>query len=128
MSGTNYLLDTCFIIELYNGHPDIIEIIKNNRIDLNHCVISPINRMEVLGFGQLSDQDRQNLEHLLNSISKVAIDKTVEDTVINLRSRHKIKLPDAIVLATALTYNLELLSLDHGLMNKYQKEISQSNS
>lgn len=128
MSGTNYLLDTCFIIELYNGHPDAIEIIEKHQIDLGHCAISPINRMEVLGFGQLSDQDRQNLEHLLNNIITMPIDRAVEDAVIALRSHHKIKLPDAIVLATALTYHLELLSLDHGLMNKYQKQIFQSNS
>ncbi|OOS25381.1 hypothetical protein B0681_05025 [Moraxella porci DSM 25326] len=125
MSGINYLLDTCFIIELYNGHPTVVDIIEKNHIDLGSCAISPINRMEVLGFGQLSDQDRQNLEHLLNSVITIPLDRAVEDAVIALRSHHKIKLPDAIVLATAITHHLELLSLDQGLMNKYQKQIHQ---
>lgn len=124
MNGIKYLLDTCFIIELYNGHQEVVKIIEENKIDLTHCAISPINRMEVLGFGDLVDNDSQNLEKLLDVLMTLPIDRKIEDTVIELRKHHKIKLPDAIVLATVLTHNLELLSLDMGLINKYQKEIA----
>lgn len=124
MSGIKYLLNTCFIIELYNGHQGIIQTIKSNNIDLALCAISPINRMEVLGFGDLTEHNAKNLEKLLDNLTNLPIDRTIENTVIELRKRHKIKLPDAIVLATALTHNLELLSLDMGLINKYQKEIA----
>ncbi|MDO4449740.1 MAG: PIN domain-containing protein [Moraxella sp.] len=124
MSGIKYLLDTCFIIELYNGHQGVIQTIKSNNIDLALCAINPINRMEVLGFGDLTEHNAKNLEKLLDNLTNLPIDRTIENTVIELRKRHKIKLPDAIVLATALTHNLELLSLDTGLINKYQKEIA----
>lgn len=124
MSGINYLLDTCFIIELYNGHQETITIIEQNNIDLTLCAISPINRMEVLGFGNLTENNAKNLEKLLDNLTNLPIDRTIENKVIKLRKHHKIKLPDAIVLATALTHQLELLSLDMGLINKYQKELS----
>lgn len=124
MNGIKYLLDTCFIIELYNGHQEVIKIIEQNNIDLTLCAISPINRMEVLGFGNLADNDTQNLEKLLDHLTNLPLNRTIENTVINLKKRHKIKLPDAIVLATALTHKLELLSLDTGLINKYQNEIT----
>lgn len=122
MNGIKYLLDTCFIIELYNNHAGVLDTIRQRRIELFACAISPINRMEVLGFGNLSEHDSQNLKRLLDHMSALPINQQTENTVIALRKRHKIKLPDAIVLATALNYQLELLSLDQGLMKKYQKE------
>lgn len=69
MNGINYLLDTCFIIELYNGHQGVIDVIERHQIDLTACAISPINRMEVLGFGQLTQQDSQNFKRLLNNMT-----------------------------------------------------------
>lgn len=122
MNGINYLLDTCFIIELYNGHQNVLDMIENNHIELEQCAISPINRMEILGFGSLRDNDTKNLENLLDNLTSLPINRNVENKVIELRKRYKIKLPDAIVLATALIHHLELLSLDNGLMNKYQTE------
>lgn len=122
MNGVNYLLDTCFIIEMYNGHQEVIKTITQNGVILPLCAISPINRMEVLGFTHLSDNDSQNIDKLLANLTTLAIDKNIENTVIDLRKRHKIKLPDAIILATALNYRLELLSLDSNLMHKYHQE------
>ncbi|MDO4894152.1 PIN domain-containing protein [Moraxella sp.] len=65
----------------------------------------------------------KNLEKLLDNLTSVSIDIMIEK-VIKLRKHHKIKLPDAIALATALTHKLELLSLDVGLIGKYQQEIA----
>lgn len=124
MSGIKYLLDTCFIIELYNGHPEVIKNIKQHHISLDTCASSTITRMEVLGFGKLLENDRQNLEKLLNHLTILTIDRNIENTVIDLRKRHKIKLPDAIILATALVHRLELLTLDNHLINKYQQELT----
>ncbi|WP_084137655.1 PIN domain-containing protein [Moraxella caprae] len=53
---------------------------------------------------------------------RLPIDDQIENKAISLRQHHKIKLPDCIILATALTHDLQLLTLDNGLMNKYQKE------
>lgn len=69
------------------------------------------------------------IKYLLDScfileFHKISIDIAIENAVIELRKRHKIKLPDAIVLAAALTHKLQLLSLGMGLMNKYQKHIT----
>lgn len=96
MNGSKYLLDTCFVLGLYNSNSEALQ--RMIGVSLNDCTVSVISEMELLGYAPLSETDE-------------------------LRKRHKIKLPDAIVLATALTYELELLSLDTGLINKYQKEI-----
>lgn len=122
MNGIKYLLDTCFIIELYNDNDEVLNIIHAKQIESSICAISPINRMEVLGFGKLEKQDKINLEQLLGNFESLIIDRTIENKVIELRQRYKIKLPDCIVLATALINELELLTLDNGLQNKFNQE------
>lgn len=121
MSGIKYLLDTCFILGLYNSNQEALQGMAG--VSLSECAISPINRMEVLGF-ELSAQDHDNLSRLLANFQRLPIDEKIENKVISLRQRHKIKLPDCIILATALTHDLQLLTLDIGLMNKYHKEIN----
>ncbi len=47
---------------------------------------------------------------------KLAISSPVEDVAIELRRSRKVKLPDALIAATALHHGLELLTLDAGLL------------
>lgn len=43
------------------------------------------------------------------------ISDEIRDLTIDIRIRHKIKLPDALILATAKMHNLQLLTLDEKL-------------
>lgn len=124
MSGIKYLLDTCFIIELYNDNPEVLAIVQSKQIELSQCGISPINRIEVLGFNALAPDDENNLNNLLDSLVSFPLNRQIENKAIELRIKHKIKLPDCIVLATALTHGLALLTLDNGLNNKYVAELA----
>jgi hypothetical protein len=51
----------------------------------------------------------------LVSLSYFPIDRDVEDAAIALRRQRKIKLPDALIAATAWVHQLDLLTLDEGL-------------
>lgn len=121
MNGSKYLLDTCFVLGLYNSNSEALQ--RMIGVSLNDCTVSVISEMELLGYAPLSETDEQEMINFLNRVHIFALNHRVKNKTIELRKRHKIKLPDAIVLATALTYELELLSLDTGLINKYQKEI-----
>lgn len=123
MNGTKFLLDTCFILGFYRQEPQVLKIVKQNNLRLEYCYISPINKMEVLGYQNISQSDEIGLTKLLNYFTTLALNEIVENKVINLRKHHKIKLPDAIVLATALTHHCQLLTLDNGLNNKYLAQI-----
>ncbi|WP_395144609.1 PIN domain-containing protein [Moraxella atlantae] len=124
MNGINFLLDTCFIIGLYNGDNAVLEVIEAKQIMLTDCAISPINRMEILGYRGLTADDTANLTRLLDNLLSLPISRQVENKTIELRKRHQIKLPDSIVLATAISHNVQLLTLDNGLARKYQAEVS----
>ncbi|WP_066802402.1 PIN domain-containing protein [Moraxella oblonga] len=124
MNGINYLLDTCFILEFHKKSPEVLQILIDKNIRSSECAISVINRLEALGYSHITPEDEKNLTILLSRFHKISIDFGIENKVIDLRKRHKIKLPDAIILATKLTHKLELLSLDVGLIGKYQQEIA----
>lgn len=122
MSGNKYLFDTCLIIGLYNNSQEAIDLIKEKRLSLNDSFISSINRIEVLGFKKLAPNDEQNLNRLLDEFQILPITREIENRTIDIRKRHKIKLPDAVVLATVLEHHLTLLTLDEHLLKKYQSE------
>ena len=52
-------------------------------------------------------------------MTHIGLDASIEDTTISLKRLYRLKLPDAIIAATAKTYHLELLTLDKQLANKF---------
>lgn len=121
MSRNKYLLDTCFILGFINNNQEVLK--QFGAIDIDDCYISTINRIELLGYSSLSQDDEVKIKAILNYIDCLSLDDKVEQQTIQLRKHHKIKLPDAIVLATALTHHCQLLTLDNGLNNKYLAQI-----
>lgn len=61
-------------------------------------------------------QDEINLRQLFSRFhQRLTINDDVIECTIAIRRKHKIKLPDALILATAKMHNLQLLTLDEKL-------------
>ena len=56
----------------------------------------------------------------LNECEIALINESIEETAIRLRRSGKFKLPDAIVAATAITYQLKTATLDKGMIQGLQ--------
>jgi predicted nucleic acid-binding protein len=98
------LFDTNVLIDYLNG----IEQAKNEFARYSDKAISLITRMEVL-VGATSETEPA-IRHFLNEFSNIKIDDQVSDLAVSIRKQHKIKLPDAIIWATALTQNRLLIT------------------
>lgn len=118
MSGIKYLLDTNIIIGMYERSPDVISLFENKHTVINECAYSSVTRMELLGFPEISANEIKIISALLSQMTQLSIDRTIEDKTIDLKQQHRIKLPDALILATAINHNIELLTLDKKLANK----------
>lgn len=116
MNGIKYLLDTNIILGIVAGNYDAG--IKLKGIDLESCAFSSVTRMELLGFPNITQNEIKIISTLLEQMTHLNINRTIEDRTINLKQQHRIKLPDAIILATAITNQIELLTLDKKLANK----------
>ena len=117
MNGVDYLLDTNFILGMLKASPEVTAMLALKPILASQCAYSAVTRMELLGFpGLLPDEDRL-IRSRLDPFRYVPIDLPVEDRAIQLRRSRRVKLPDALIAATALCHGLELLTLDVGLQS-----------
>lgn len=109
MEEQQYLIDTNVVIDyLGNKLPpksktfidDVINTIPN---------VSIITKIEVLGFNAPEEHYNLLLDFMNDSIV-FELSPKVTDICIQLRKKYKTKLPDAIIAATAITYDLILIS------------------
>jgi len=96
-----YLLDTNILIYHLNRSIPVQSIEKIRQILKNHFNISIISKMELLGFRRHSPQSYKKSESFLENAAIIGLDDEIVDTVIQLRRNKGIKLPDAIIAATA---------------------------
>lgn len=120
MSGIKYLLDTCFIIQWHAQDNKTFEIISRLNLQPFECAYSDISHAEVFGYHSISPKAEYELTALLFDIERLSVSKSIIDIVIAIRKIHKIKLPDALILATAKQHNLTLLTLDDKLQRLAQ--------
>ncbi len=117
MNGVKYLLDTNFILGMLKALPEVSEILAKQQITASECAYSAVTRMELLGFqGMTSDEDTL-VRSRLDKFCYLPIDLAVEDRAIQLRRIRRVKLPDALIAATALCHELQLMTLDTGLQS-----------
>ncbi|WP_257670962.1 type II toxin-antitoxin system VapC family toxin [Parapedobacter tibetensis] len=107
--GERHLLDSNTIID-YIGEliPEKSVFILDRLLDeaLN---VSVVSRIEVLGYnGKTSDM--RKLDGFLAMANILYVDQDIADKTISIRKKHKIKLPDAIIAATALVFDFILIS------------------
>ena len=107
-----YLLDTCFIIGLQNRNADTLAILNQKTIALTECAYSVITRLELLSFPNLSTVDESTLNTLLGAMVCLNLSDVIQAETIQIRRMRSVKLPDAMILATAKAHGLELLTLD----------------
>jgi predicted nucleic acid-binding protein len=105
-----YLLDTNAVINYLDGAlPPHAMQFMNTIVDGN-CNISVITKMETLGFAFKSIAEQNTMETFVYGSNVLIINDEIVDKTIAIRKIKKIKLPDAIIAATALVYGFTLIS------------------
>lgn len=122
MNGLDYLLDTNFILGLLKSSPETLTLIKDRQIEARQCAYSAITRMELLGFPGITRAEETLIQNKLEHLTYLPITTSIEDAAIRLRRTRKVKLPDAIIAASALIVGVELLTMDRHLLNVVTEE------
>ena len=115
MSGAKCLLDTNVVIGLLKQHAAAIDLMEAHQLGPGQVFISQITRMELLGFPGLPEEEELRIQGFLQGCRVLLIDEAIEQRAIQLRRKGNCKLPDAIIVATALVHQLRLLTLDERL-------------
>ena len=114
MSGS-FLLDTNAVIQLLKGNESVFRIIEN--ADFIACSI--ISELEYLSFSDISEKDISLLSEFLSRISIIDLasdDLDLKSHVVKLRQSKKVKLPDAIIVASAKLHDCKLVTADKALI------------
>lgn len=71
---------------------------------------SAITRLELFGFPGLTEDEEAKIGALLNSFDEVSVNSTIIDRAIEIRKQTKVKVPDAIIGASALVLECNLIT------------------
>jgi len=105
VSGEKALFDSNVVIYLSKR-----ELSRDYIDQFDDIRISVITYMEILGFRFRSEQEENLVNELVGLFETVFISPAIADKVIEIRKNYTIKLPDAIIAATAICENLSLVT------------------
>jgi len=105
MNGNSALLDSNILIYLSKNELPFFVLDQFEAL-----FISVISYMEVLGYRFSNSKEESFVKELVSMFNVRFIDQEIAENVIDIRKQYRIKLPDAIIAATANTDDLCLVT------------------
>ena len=104
--NARYFLDTNVIIYLLNNQ-------LAEPLPAGHYSVSIITEIELLSFSGLTAGEEKSVRDLLTELEQIPLSSdTLKNKTIQLRRANSIKLPDAVIAASAIINNSVLLTND----------------
>ncbi len=111
MSGKdNVVADTNVTLFFLGGDKHLLDYFSKKEIHLSF-----ITELELLSYGKMSDLEKLKVQKFLDTLPIYDIDEKIKNITIKIRQKYKLKLPDSIVVATAIRYNFPLIRADKKL-------------
>lgn len=105
-----YLLDTNVVIHFLGGSLTVHGMDLISEIVDSDSIISVITKMETLGFNFKSREEKFTMEYFVEASTVLKLNDAIVNKTIDIRKIRKLKLPDAIIAATALVHDLTLIT------------------
>jgi predicted nucleic acid-binding protein len=109
MEQPQYLIDTNAVIDYLGKKLPASGMDFMNRIIDAVPNVSVVTKIEVLGFNA-PDEHYQLLVNFMGDATVLDLTNSVVDLCIDIRKKNRTQLPDAIIAATALVYDLNLIT------------------
>ncbi len=115
-----YVIDSNAVIDYLSGQLPAAGMSFMNTIINDIPVISTITQIEVLGFNNPPEIETLLTQFIDDSLV-ITLNDEIVNTTIAIRKKHKIKMPDAIIAATAIV-------LDYALITRNTSDFKKLNS
>lgn len=79
-------------------------------LKVQQAFISVITRIEILAWKGHTEESMRQTTDLIEQLPEFGLSEPVIAQAIRVRKMHGLKLPDAVIAATALTHSLQLLT------------------
>ena len=103
----SYLLDTNSVIYFFDGEEIVSDLIENAK---GQILISCITKIELLCFETKDKTAVKGIDDFLKEVEILYVDTNIIDSAVTYRKKYKLKVPDAIIAATALHTGTPLLT------------------
>ena len=104
------VFDSNAIINFTNKKPDAFDL--NALISSHKCTTSFMVKLETLGFRGLTETAKILIMDLLSKFPILPMNDAIETETIKIRHCTTLKLPDAIIAATAVVIGAEVVTAD----------------
>jgi predicted nucleic acid-binding protein len=109
--GLNYLWDTnTAIYYLQQQFPPNAEKFIDSILQAGVPAISAITEIELLCWKTATEHDIKVLHDFISDAAIIELEQSIKLKTAEIRKTIKVKLPDGIIAATALVYNLTLIT------------------
>jgi predicted nucleic acid-binding protein len=100
------LADANIIIYIMNGLPAMKDFLDAD------FALSEISEIELLGIKGIDKKEQQFRQGMINECLLMNMNDPIKQTAIVVKQKYTVKVPDAIIVATAIYHRLPLLSGD----------------
>ena len=101
-----YLLDTNPIIDAIKASIHLPE---------GEYLVSFITELELLSFSELTKVEEKSINSLLSHFLIINLNDEIKGMTIKIRKKYRLKLPDSIIVATAIIGDAVLVTADRQL-------------
>lgn len=109
--GVKYLWDTNTVIYfLQNQFPPSAESFVDNTLSISPPAISAITEIELLCWKTPTEKELKILHHFIEDATVYELEKSIKLKTAEIPKAQNTKLPDAIIAAAAIIYELVLLT------------------
>jgi len=113
------LLDTNVIIDFLKKDSGTFDL--SSLLSQHECFTSVIVKLELLKYPDITPDEENVINEFLQLVPIIPLNQLIEDKTITLSRSTKLKLPDAIIGATAIIYGAEIVTNDsHFLECRYE--------
>jgi predicted nucleic acid-binding protein len=103
------LIDTNVWIDAIAGNLSKKDFLKIS-VEAEWAGYSAITRLELFGFPGLTEEEEEKIRELLRAFQEVAVTSGIIDRAIEIRRKTKVKVPDAIIGASAVVLGCNLIT------------------
>jgi predicted nucleic acid-binding protein len=109
--GIDYLWDTNIAVYYLQQHlPSKAEKLIDEMLEINTPRLSVISEIELLCWKMASEKDIKIINAFLMEVYIIELEKDIKLKTVEIRKTYTLKLPDAIIAATALVNNLTIIT------------------
>ena len=119
MSGRRYFLDTNAIVQVLAGNSELLALLSN----AEYVATSIICELEFLSLPEEDSMLFQQFTKRIEMVDLTSGNLPLKNRILEIRSARKLKLPDAIIVASSFISGCTLITADRQLPNMKELDV-----